>query len=318
MPLSLSTRRIAIGKLSIRNTKNVPADTGNFLLSDLIDALNDRITRHDAFRSYGKDSRLMWCNKLNNDENYHHLLFEIGNQDVTGVSYISFNTKATRNIDKRDDEGSHYASHILIKRANDNFSRHLILIESVPGISLSSVKDHLNWICRNQRYEREANYDGNSRKYRPIFEIIGFQSKTIRQALETGILQDVQLIGLSENHVDGLDEDPIIENVFSDVRVTVDKRVEGGAARGLFQRIQRIIDSFFPNGGDDVQLFVKIKTEDGQEKRAAVDHNDDILDQVFVQTEMVSGFDPPLTQRHEEIRPDMIQKMVDLADRIGG
>ena len=144
MPLPSTYRRIAVGKLAIRNIASAPEHAPNFMIEDLIDALNDRISRDDIHRYYSTDSRLMRCSQSTEDDQYYYLILEAGNKNVTGVSYLNFNTKETRDIDKDDNEGSHYDSHILIKKEKDEFSHHLILIENVPGISISSVKNHLN------------------------------------------------------------------------------------------------------------------------------------------------------------------------------
>ena len=148
--------------------------------------------------------------------------------------------------------------------------------------------------------------------------IDGYQSKTIGEALEHGTLKDVELIGKRLNYEDGLDEDPIIEEVNQELRVTVNRSVSQDDARGFFARLRETIRSHFRPDAD-MQVFVRIKTEDGQVKRTQVDYdNDEILEQMFVQNEIVTGFNPPLAQRHEVFRQDMIQKMIDIAIGLDG
>lgn len=312
MPLPTSFRRIIVGKLTIRNIDNAPDTAQNFVIGDLIDALEDRINRHNFYRSYINESRLMWCSQSERMDQYFCLMLEVGNKDVTGVSFLDFDTKSTRDINKYDNEGSHYDSHILIKRESDEYDRHLILIESVPGVSLSSVRDHLTWVFRSPRYERVA----DDVRYRPIFAIDGHQSKTIRDALQRGTLQDIELIAPRANNVDGLDEDPIIEQVTNEFRLTVNRRLSQHAAQQFFSRLYR-----WAINRPDVaaQAFVRIKGENGQVKRTEIDPNrDDILEQMFVQNEVVSGFDPPLEQRHNTIRQDMVDRMAEIAMMVGG
>lgn len=318
MPLPSTYRRIAVGKLAIRNIANTPDHAPDFVIEDLISALNDRIARNDIHRYYLTDSRLMWCNRMAEDSHYYHLILEVGNKNVTGVSYLNFNTKVTRDIDKDDNEGSHYSSHILIKMDQDNAGHHLILIENVPGISISSVTSHLNWACRDARYNKEVVDNNNPIPYRPIFEIYGYQSKTIGEALEHGTLKDVELIGRRVNYDDGLDEDPIIEEVAQELRLTVNRNIGRDDAQQFFARLVENIRRHFRED-DGAQVFVRIKTGDGQIKRTQVDYDgDEILEQMFVQNEVVSGFDPPLTQRHEAFRQDMIKKMIEVARRVDG
>ena len=314
MPLPTSFRRIIVGKLTIRNIHNAPDNAQNFVIEDLIYALENRIDRCDFYRPYVNESRLMWCSQLVRTDHYFRLMIEVGNKDVTGVSFLNFNTKLTRDIDKYDNEGSHYNSHILIKRESDEYDRHLILIESVPGVSLSSVKDHLIWVCRSPMYERVA----DDVRYRPIFAIDGYQSKTIREALQHGILQDIELIAPRANNVDGLDEDPIIEQVTKEFRLTVNRRLNPPDAQQFFDWLcRRVINLFGPNVA--AQAFVRIKGENGQVRKTEIDPNrGDILEQMFVQNEVVSGFDPPLEQRHNTIRSDMVDRMAEIAMTVDG
>lgn len=319
MALPSNYRWIVVGNLAIRNRANAPHYAPAFVIGDLLAALMDRIARDDVHRPYAKNSRLMWCADLAEDDDYYRMILQVGDKNVTGVSFLHFETKETRDIEKDEDEGGHYAAHILIKKSADQFGRHLILIEKVPGIYLSSVKDHLTWVCKSPLYEKEAqDDDGESKRFRPVFEIDGHQSKTIREALKTGTLQDIEFIGHEENHEDGLDEDPIVEEVVHEARWEVKKHVTEDQAQTIFGRIGGFLGGF-RGGADDTQVFVRIKAANGQIKRTEVHHNgDEILEQAFVQNEIVNEFDPPLTQRYEAFRQDMVEKMIAVADAVGG
>jgi len=115
-----------------------------------------------------------------------------------------------------------------------------------------------------------------------------------------------------------LDEEPIVEEVVHEARWEVKKRVTEDQARTIFGRIGGFLGSF-RGGAGDTQIFVRIKADNGQIKRTEVHHNgDEILEQAFVQNEVVNEFDPPLTQRYETFRQDMIEKMTAVADAVGG
>jgi hypothetical protein len=318
MALPSNYRWIVVGNLAIRNRANAPHYAPAFVLGDLIAAVTDRIDREDVRRPYSKNSRLMWCADLTEDNDYYQMILQVGDKNISGVSFLHFETLETRDIEKDDDEGGHYAAHILIKKAADQYGRHLILIEKVPGIYLSSVKDHLTWICKSALYEKEAqDDDGDTKQFRPVFEIDGHQSRTIREALRTGTLQDIEFIGHGANHEDGLDEDPIVEEVVHEARWEVKKRVTDDQAQTIFGRVGDFLGKF-RGGADDTQIFVRIKAANGQIKRTEVHHNgDEILEQAFVQNEIVNEFDPPLTQRYEVFRQDMIHKMIDVANNVG-
>lgn len=318
MALPSNYRWIVVGKLAIRNRANAPQYAPNFELADLIGALSDRIARQDVRRSYSNNSRLMWCADLDEDDDFYRLILQVGDKNVSGVSFLHFQTLETRDIDKEEDEGGHFSAHIMIGKTPDRFGRYLILIEKVPGIYLSSVKDHLTWICNNPMYFKEAQDDqGNPKGFRPVFQIDGHQSKTIREALRTGVLQDIEFIGHDENHGDGLDEDPIVQEVVHEARWEVKRRVTEEQARTIFGRIDGFLDRF-REVADDTQIFVRIKAANGQIKRTEIEQDgDEILEQAFVQNEIVNDFDQPLTQRYEAFRQDMIQKMIEIANNVG-
>lgn len=318
MAVPSNYRWIVVGKLVIRNRANAPHYAPNFVIDDLISALRDRIERGDVHRPYSKNSRLMWCGDLEEDDQYYRMILQVGDKNVTGVSFLDFVTKQTRDIEKSEEEGGHYAAHIIIQKTADQYGRHIILIEKVPGIYLSSIKDHLAWTLKSPLYEKEVHdEDGIPKRFHPVFEIDGHQSRTIREALRTGTLQDIEFINHEENHEDGLDENPIVEEIVHEARWQVKKRVTEAQARSIFGRIGGFLGDF-RGGVDATQIFVRIKADNGQIKRTEVHHNgDEILEQAFVQNEIVSDFDPPLTQRYEAFRQDMINKMLEVAENLG-
>ncbi|SIR09402.1 hypothetical protein SAMN05421641_12443 [Paracoccus thiocyanatus] len=319
MALPLDYRWVLVGRMAMRNRANAPHFAPRFEVGDVISALRDRLGRQASHRPYANNSRLMWCSDVIENADYYVVMLQVGDKNVSGVSYVDFQTLNTRDIDKADEEGSHFSSHVLIGRTPDQQGRYPVLIEKVPGVHLASVKDHLGWACREPRYAKEVeDGEGNVRAFNPVFEIDGYQSKTIREALRTGTLQDVQFISHEENHEDGLDEDPLVQDVVHQAHWQIKRRVTEDQARTVFGRIGGFIRDF-RGGVDTTQVFVRIKAENGQIRATEVSPvGDEILEQAFVQNEVVRNFDRPLTQRYNEFRNDMIQKMSDLARNLGG
>ncbi|MEO1610623.1 MAG: hypothetical protein AAFR90_15120 [Pseudomonadota bacterium] len=317
MALPSNYRWVVVGNIAIRNRANSPDYAPEFSIEDLWVALNDRVRRDEYYRSYQNGSRLMWCEHVNEDDDYYHLILQVGDKDVSGVSFLHFGTLETRDIDKEEDEGSHYAAHILIGKRPDPLGRYLVLIEKVPGIYLSSVKDHFTWVCNDADYhKRVEDPQGAERSFRPVFELDGHQSKTVREALRTGVLQDIEFVALDENHDDGLDEDGIVEEVIHEARWNIKRRVSPDEASTLFGRIGGFAQQF-QGPPEETKVFIRIKAENGQIKRSEVDLNgEEILEQAFVLNEVVSDFDPVLPQRYEEFRADVIEKIKAAAERV--
>lgn len=317
MALPSKYRWIVVGTIAMRNRANAPEYAPDFSIEDLWHALSDRIANGTVYRSYQSGSRLMWCAHAQEDDDFYQLILQAGDKNVSGVSFLHFGTLQTRDIDKDDEEGSHYASHILIKKAPDEAGRHLVLIEKVPGIYLSSVKDHFTWACNDEAYVKQVDDPkGVPKTFRPVFELDGHQSKTVGEALHTGTLQDIEFVAIDENHDDGLDEVEVIDEVIHEARWNIKRKVSAEQATTLFGRIAGFAETF-RGQPDATKVFVRIKAENGQIKRSEVDiAGGEILEQAFVLNEAVTDFEPDLPQRYETFRADMIEKIKVVAERV--
>jgi len=188
----------------------------------------------------------------------------------------------------------------------------------VPGIYLSSVGEHFNWICKHSDYEKEVVDDNvHAKRSRPIFKIDGYQSRTIRDALRTGTLQDIEFVSHEEDYPDGLDEVSIVREIIHETQWNIKRKVTEDEARSLFGRLRNFVKTL-KGGREHTKIFIRIKTDSGQIKRSEIEHDGDgILEQAFVQNEMVSDFEQPLPQKYDCIRQDMIEKMLVLAEKFG-
>lgn len=317
MPLPSTHRWILVGSLAIRNDRRAGPNAPAFTLDEIIAAANQRIQDGDHCREYGNNSRIMWCSNIETRSDYFCFLIDLGDKNTSGVSFLNFDTLESRDIEKNDNEGGHYSAHVILRKRPDAFGRHTILIEKVPGLHFSSLKDHLGWICRDDRFKKTYNDDdGNEKNTHPIMEIDGFQSKTIKDALQTGQLQDIEFIGHQESFDDGLDEDPIINEVVHNAKWDVKRQVTEEQAQRLFGRISGFFDNF-RNGRQNGQVFVRIKTNSGQIKRTEINvDSDSILEQAFVQNEIISDFATPLTPRYQQLRQDIIDKMLAILNNL--
>ena len=318
MALPSDYRWIGVGKLTIRNQKTAPKNAPSFSLTDLMKSISGRIDQKNHQRFFSKNRCVMWCKNHNFDDDFYKLILEIADQGASGVSYYNFDTSLTRDIAKYKDEGSHNASHILIKKTPDEYGKHLILLEKVPKIFFSSVESHLTWVCNNDNYKKTAvDEGGKSKKYRCLFDIIGYESNTIREALKTGTLQDIEIRGLKKNYDDGIDEDPIIKEITHEVRLDIKRRLSDYQAESTFKKILPYFRRFKKDKVGDTQLFVRIKTASGQIKRTEAkvhENGKEILENTFVQNEIVTDFKQPLPQRYNEFHREMIQKMIEIAN----
>ncbi len=319
MALPSDYRWILVGKLTIRNKKNSPFNAPSFSLTDLEKAISGRIDQEQNKRVFSNNRCTMWCENHHIGDDFYKLILEIADQDTTGVSFYDFSTSRTRDITKYKDEGSHYASHILIMKTPDKYGKHLILVEKVPGIFLSSVESHLTWVCNDDNYTKSVVDDGGkNKKYRCFFDIIGYESKTIREALRTGTLQDIEFVELKKNYEDGIDEVPNVKEIFREMRWDIKKHLSEKVAESFFKLIPSKLKEL-KYKVDDTQLFIRIKTASGQVKRTEAKvhvNGEDILENTFVQNEKVTDFEKDLPQRYDNFNREMVQKMIEIAKDI--
>ena len=317
MSLSSEYRWILVGKINIRNRKNSPEFAPNFDLNDLHDAIDVRIKNGDGHRIFASNqSRMMWCENLKDQGEYYKLLVNIVDKNIPGVSFHDFQTRISRDIKKNASEGGHYASHVIIKKCPDDFGQFLVLLEKVPGIFLASVKAHFSWLCKQPESEKFVQVSNNQRrKFIPIIDIVGCPSKTIGKALQNGTLQDIELISHEKVHDDGLDEEAIVKESVNELRLNVKRKVGRHEMNRLFSEFMRFYNQF-SGKSDKTKIYIRIKTPENQTKRTEIRNVENFLEEAFVQNEMVENFDRPLTQRYENLRTDMIEKMVAIADNL--
>ncbi|MBX7461509.1 hypothetical protein [Qipengyuania huizhouensis] len=310
MAVSSRYRWVAVGSLNIRNRLNASENAPEFHIDDLIAALNDRIEKEDHFRFYNGENRVMWCSHVIESDDFFELLIQTGDKDVTGFSFFHFENLDFRDIEKDEEEGGHYSAHVIITKVADAEGRHPILVEKVPGIFLGSVRDYFTWACHDAAYEKEAEGpDGKPRKYRALFDIDGYKSRTIGEALTEGVFADIEFVAIEEDFTLGHDELPNVDEVVRQARWKIGKKVTGEVAKGIFEKAKEYF-SDFSDDPENSRTFVRIKTENGQIKRTEIDlDNAQMLEQSFIQNEVVTDFNEPLPPRYATFHPELLAKV---------
>lgn len=312
MPVSSSYRWIAVGQIRL-GVHGSPKAGQRPEIDDLCSAIKDRIMKKDYKKYYDKDDRVMWCVDFREKDGFYQMVIHDGNRDVDDVSRVDIQTLVQRKIPKAsDNEGSHYSAHVLISCEPNEYGHHMIFVERVPGIQFSSIQRYFRWIMKNKKYYVEMEKEnGEIKKYRVLAEISGYQSKTIREALKEGVLQDIELVGHQEIP-DGFDEKPLIKEITSVIKINVRKKITDDQApkvakwiRHLFEREKGIIDP---------HAVVRIKANTGQIKGAEVARDrTDILEQAFTLNELADQFRSSIPQGYSGFYEEMVEKMKKIA-----
>ncbi|QNU63669.1 hypothetical protein [Vreelandella titanicae] len=319
MALPTNYRWISVGKIKILNRNRSPEGAPPYELMDLINALRGSQEQSGGKREYQRQTRLMWCHPISDRDQYYCVLAQVGDRDVSDTAWYDFETDKTRDSGKRDTEGAHYCAHILIRKRPDASGRHLLLLEKVPGINFSSLKAHFNWIL-NRATPKTFDVDEEEKTYWGKSEIDGFQSKTLQQAMTSGTILDLQLIG-HEAQEQGQDEADLIRETSRQIKWDVRRQVDAEGARRLLRLGFDKVRGWTDVEANSKELLVRLQSDEGQVKTVEVAIGDGNLDEVtqealenaFMLNEKVSDFELPLTQNYENIRDDMVTKLVEKA-----
>lgn len=322
MALPIDRRWIVVGNVMLRNPKKAGANAPTTTLDELITVAKSLLADGKHIREFGgRKPRLMWLSDVEERDGIYWFLAHVGDQNAADFSYINLKTLKPRDVKKRSDEGSYYVAHVALgTAAHSKAAGHLLLAEKVPGIHLHAIKDHLTWLAQDERLRKTYVAEtGRERTTGLVFDVEGYESGTIGDALRGGKLQDIEFVEHVEQHEDGLDEDTVVRDRIHETRWQVKRQVNLDEARGVFSKARDFLRNGFRRGHPkaDAKMFIRIKTADGQIRRTEVDEDkENILDQAFVQHEAVKDFDPVLTQRYEGLRDDMVAKMSAIRSKV--
>lgn len=200
-----SFRWIGLGSLSIRKRENAPSDSPDFSLDDIMGTMKNRLSDKKHSRCYNNKSQKMWISNFDECSLYYKFLINVGDKNASDPCFVNMENLQTRIVSKEDEEGNHLSAHIMLrKEAVDN--HHLVLFEKVSGVSLSTLSAYFTWIHRDDGYAKQyKDKNGEDKKISPVCHVLGYQSQTIKEALRTGRLEDIELV--RHEKIEALDEE---------------------------------------------------------------------------------------------------------------
>lgn len=320
MSLSSIYRFITVANLFFRNEEKVSVDVDKYEFSEIKEIIEKQYKLHDTKYRFDRETKQIRIKEIRDyqdskNNKYLCILLSIGDKNAANAAYEHFETYQTRQIEKEEEEGNALTSHLLIKESPlDNY--HLTLIEKVNGLSINTISRYLNYLFKQSTHLKEyPNKSQHLKKYRPIFEFCGYQSNTIRKALESGTLEDIEFFS-HEIVNDGLDEENYIQEKKQKITLVVKPGIETNTVDSL---LRKMVNKFRTEKHE--KMFIKIKNLNCSTKTTEINTDIDletesVLDQVFVHTEIISNFSQPLEQAHSEIRDDLVQKMLNIAQKL--
>lgn len=244
------------------------------------------------------------------------LLINYADPDVPDAVYENLNTGELREARKREDEGGSYSTHILVSLdAEPNGQAYLCLVEDVPGLGRSKITPFLT---RQFKAIAEAapglftfeDPNRNQRAYRPIAEMNGHASQTLRDDLDGGVLKGFELIQRRRAPVE-YDELGFTQERVKSIQLTIRQDL-GQLTRDVAMRVVNSVTRKARADGYD-SVKVRFKKMEGRQRSILVGTVwEDAGDALYTRCEMVDGFIIGLKQSEARIRTDLIGKMISI------
>lgn len=310
MSLSANYRWIIVSNLTIRNEKTVPPHIPPFSFEACEAIIRDKFDKNNTHYLYQNGEKIMRIRSIGNANlPYLSLLISNGDKNAPEPSYENFDNDDIRDFEKQENEGLSLAAHVIIKKEPKN-GKYLMMIERIAGFNITSIAQYLRHLFNDEDYMQEYEFEGSTFPYRPLFEITGYQSDTLRNALETGKLQDIEFIA-TETINDGFDEHGYVQEQVKSAKLLINRGIQTDTADNFFQNI---INKF--KTGNYQKMMVRIKTASGQIKQTAIDTDrDDVLSQYFIHNEVINDFNIPLSQTHKTINEEVVDKVLEKMDK---
>ena len=302
MSLQSSFRRVLITEIVVRNeSKKADLDLPLFSFEDIKNRIQNRVNSRNTTYPYANETKKIGIEKTDfKDNKYLCLLIKLGDKNIPNPVFENFLTEERRDITKKENEGNLVSAHIVIKSdRNKERDSHIMLIEQVPGLSISMLQLYFRYLFNDELYHKS--HEGNT--YRCLFDIIGYKGTTIENALEDGELKDIEFIH-HESQFIGFDEANTIKKIKTKITITLN---DVNAKNSMFNKL---ISHYKKHPTD--RMFVKIKSND-QTQTSEVDiENPDILSQYLIKNEVIKGFSKPLPQAYKNINTEVISKIINL------
>lgn len=248
----------------------------------------------------------------NEQANVLILLLQYADMNASEPAFSDIQTGRIRTEPKLEGEGIAVSAHVVVSldEQTEGSNVYITLIEEVPGLNRTVIERFLTHIFMKISEGRFTFEDINrkTRDCRPIAELQGRPSDSLKNALKTGVLKEIQLIKREtvENQLDTIkfDEERIVET-----RIKIGKGVS-------YENSLEFVNKYFAKAKNDATDEMRISYHDPKtERRESVIVDDfstnDIDNTLFVRREKVE-LEKPLQYCEEHIRCDIIEHMFSL------
>jgi hypothetical protein len=289
------------------------------LISKLFDSTVE-ISDEKKSKKISNDKELLYVSDWDWDStnNIISILINKSDQNKSDPVFTNPPEKSRREVEKFENEGEDFAVHLVIKLSNDDEPA-LLLIESCQGLGISIVQKLLNQLLKNSE---EFNSDDNFRQLHPDgsidnngepkkyhvsfqFDVRGHLSDNLRDDLEQGKIQSIELITDREKHTP-MDSDPYFEEKCKTLVLTVQD--ENHSLTNVYNRIVNVVNS---KKDDYSQAKIKFTTSTNIIRTVDMSTADGLA-QVYVKKEKLDGFDVDLKSSYDRFNTAILEKIKEL------
>ena len=241
------------------------------------------------------------------------MLFSVGDPRAANPVFEHSETAKLRIVKKQEKEGSTVSAHCVVAlnpSGSSTEQRYRMIVEDIRGLGRTRIRDILAEMFKTLSDEMGLEYENNQGKTVKTWiipDMQGHRSEKIGESIERGTVSGVHLVDSRSNHaMDELDGAKIVRR---------EMRIEIGAAKvgDKLSVLEEVKSWGADNGFDRLRIVWSDPKGAGKPERASVDTTQqDVKDTYFVKQVKVT-VDEPLDQACEEIRDDMVEKIMSKA-----
>ncbi len=295
--------------------KPSPEDAPYTPLDDLMHSLKLKCEEEDCVKLINKETAAIRLKEILIDDKKKVavLLFQYSDTEIADPAFANLETGKLRLEPKLEGEGVAISAHMAISlekeqkgKINTGAGTYLTLLEEVPGISRGKIASFLTFKLREVATDKYTTDEGKEKTYRPLWEMEGYLSETIANALEKGYLLGFELRDYRIVE-EGLDEDEHIEIDSHTLKIKARHKPSGDVAEEIIRKVSKWgKKKGYPN------MVVRYKRNEGREKSInASTAREDATEAVFAKFEKIT-ISSPLPQCIEKIDDLIAKKMIKL------
>jgi hypothetical protein len=296
-----------------------PSDAQPIPLRDLLPSLEERANKGEAVQFIDNERRVIRLSHLKRGKSASGkdavaMLFCLGDQDKADPGFTNFQSGKIRIPEKEDGEIGGLSVHAIVELDPTTPGGHIyrMLYEDVTGFGRTLMQNFLRGEFRIIADELGITFKREGKrelKTRPLVEMTGHASDTLKESLKEGRLLHVELISYVEQDF-GFDEARYIKSARQDMSLSIGKGLPSGEALSIVEKLK-----VWAKSAGYETMRVRWRDPNMQKPQSAsVDTaRKDAGEAVFVRSAEVR-LNQPLPDICDSMSDELVSKMLSLLD----